>query len=132
MAYLLLGSWDFFSEDPGHCGPACVCVSKFVAIVAVSNPESHSHFSLVNVIAMTFNVAVTVKVKGFASSCCHIKCSINWPRRATLGAIEGEIPTTAAAITVVNPEITIKVNMEGSFREILHELTALQKKVIVY
>jgi len=84
----------------------------------------------VNVIAVSFNVTVTVKV--FASSFCHIKCSINRTRRATLSAIEGEIPTTAASITVVNPEITIKVNMEGSFREVLHELTALQKKVIVY
>ena len=129
MRYLLLGSWDFFNEDPGHCGPACKRVSKFAAI-AVSNPESHSDLSPVNVIAVTFNVAVTVKV--FAGSFCHIKCSINWPRRATLSAIEGEIPTTAASITVVNPEITIKVNMQGSFREVLHELTALQKKVIVY
>ena len=129
MRYLLLGSCDFFNEDPGHCGPACVRVSKFAAI-AVSNPESHSDFSLVNVIAVTFNVAMTMKV--FASSYCHIKCTVNFTRRAALGAIEFEIPTTAASITVVNPEITIKVNMEGSFREVLHELTALQKKVIVY
>ena len=50
QVYLLLCSRHFFNEDPGHCGPACVCVSKCMAIIAVSNPESHSHSSLVNVI----------------------------------------------------------------------------------
>ena len=59
---LLLCSRHFFNEDPGHCGPACVRVSKCMAIIAVSNPESHSHSSLVNVIAVSFNVTVTVKV----------------------------------------------------------------------
>ena len=63
-------SRHFFNEDPGHCGPPCVCVSKCMAIIAVSNPESHSHFSLVNVIAVSFNVTVTVKV--FVSCCFHM------------------------------------------------------------
>ena len=67
---LLLCSRHFFNEDPGHCGPPCVCVSKCMAIIAVSNPESPSHFSLVNVIAVSFNVTVTVKV--FVSCCFHM------------------------------------------------------------
>ena len=122
---LLLSTCHFFNEDPGHCSPACICISKFVAIVAASNPESHSHFSLVDVIAVTFNVAMTMKV--FASSCCHIKCTVNFTRRAALGAIEFEIPTTAAVVTVVDPEITSEVNMERSFRVFLHEFAALQQ-----
>ena len=120
---LLLCSRHFFNEDPGHCGPACVCVSKCMAIIAVSNPESHSHFSLVNVIAVSFNVTVTVKV--FASCCCHIVRAINSTRRATLSAIECEIPTTAAVVTGSNAKVTSEVDMESRLCIILHELTAL-------
>ena len=34
----------------------------YMAWDALSNQESHSHLSFLNVIAMTFNVAVTVKI----------------------------------------------------------------------
>ena len=71
---------------------------------------------------MTFNVAVTVKVVALASS--HVELTVNGPRRATL-AIEGEIPTATATVTEANPEITSKVNMEGSVCEVLHKLTVL-------
>ena len=52
---------------------------------------------------------------------------VNGARRAALGAIEGKIPTATAAVTVVNPEITSKVNMEGSVCEVLHKFTVLIK-----
>jgi len=107
-----LSFWHLFNKDPGHFGPACGRISILVALVAVSNPESHSHLSLVNAIAVTFNVAMTVKI--VAPSGSHVECTVNRPRRAALGAIEGEIPAATAAVTVVNPEVTSKVNMEGS------------------
>ena len=94
-----------------------------MAHVAVSNPESHSHLSLVNVITVTFNVAVTVKI--MVPACLHVECTVNRPRRAALGAIEGEIPAATALVTVVNPEVTSKVNMEGSVCVVLHEVTVL-------
>ena len=68
-------------------------------------------------------MAVTVKVVVLAG--LHVECTVNGPRRAALGAIEGEIPTATAAVTVVNPEITSKVNMEGSVCEVLHKFTVL-------
>ena len=120
---LLLCSRHFFNEDPGHCGPPCVRVSKFMTIIAVSNPESHSHSSLVNVIAVSFNLTVTVKV--FASYCCHIVRTINSTRRDTLSAIECEIPTTAAVVAGSNAKVTSEVDMESRLCIILHELTAL-------
>jgi len=96
-----------------------------VAIVAVAHPESYSHFSLVNVVTVTFNVAVTMKIlcRAFAKS--HVECTLNRPRRAALGAIEGEIPAATAVVKVVNPEVTSKVNMEGSVCVVLHEVTVL-------
>ena len=97
-----------------------------MALVAASNPESNSHLSLVNVITMTFNMAVTVKVVALAG--LHVECTVNGARRAALGAIESEIPTATADITVVNPEVTSKVNMEGSVREILDKFTVLSRR----
>jgi len=79
----------------------------------------------VDVITMTFNMAVTKKIVVLAV--CHIEGTVNGARRATLGAIEGEIPATTADVTSINPEVTSKVNMEGSVCEILHEFTVLQR-----
>ena len=96
-----------------------------MASVAVSNPESHSHLSLVNVITVTFNMAVTVKVVVLAGS--HVVETLDRSRRAALGAIEGEIPTATAVVTSINPEVTSKVNMEGSVCEVLHKFTVLRR-----
>ena len=74
---------------------------------------------------MTFNMAVTEKIVVLAS--LHVECTVNGAWRAALGAIEGEIPTTTADVTSINPEVTSKVNMEGSVCEVLHKFTVLQK-----
>ena len=122
---LLLSFWNLFNEDPGHCPPACVRISILLASGTFSNPESHSHLSLVDVITVTFNMAVTKKIVVLAG--LHVERTVNGARRAALSAIEGEIPTTTAGVTVINPEVTSKVNMEGSVCEVLHEFTVLQK-----
>ena len=105
--------------------PACERVSTLEAIGTLSNPESHSHLSLVDVITVSFNMAVTVKIVILPS--LHVERTVNGARRAPLGAIEGEIPTTTAAVTASNPESTSKVNMEGSVCEVLHQFTVLEK-----
>ena len=106
--------------------PTSVCVSTLVASGTLSNPEPYSHLSLVNVITVTFNVAVTVKIVLLASP--HVECTINRSRRTALGAIELEIPATTAVVTAINPEVTSKVDMEGSVCVLLHEFTVLLKK----
>ena len=123
MTCSLLSLGHLFNKDPGHFGPACVSISILVASVAVSHPESHSNLSLVNVITVTFNVAMTVKI--VAPSSCHVEYTVNGPRRAALGAIEGEIPAATADVTGMNPEVTSKINMEGSVCVVLHEITVL-------
>ena len=109
--------------------PTSVCVSTLLASGTLSNPESHSHLSLVNVITVTFNVAVTVKI--VVPSSPHVECTINRPRRAALGAIELEIPAATAVVTAINPEVTSKVDMEGSVCVLLHEFTVLLKKMVL-
>ena len=105
--------------------PACIRVSNRMASGTLSNPESHSHFSLVDVITMTFNMAMTENIVVLAGF--HVECTVNGARRAALGAIEGEIPTGTAVVTCINPEVTSKVNMEGSVCEVLHKFTVLQR-----
>ena len=97
-----------------------------MACDALSNPESHSHLSFLNVVAVTFNVAVTVKI--VVSACMHIECTVNSSRRAALGSIEAEIPSTTASVTSANPEVTGIVDMEGSVRVFLHKVTVLNEK----
>jgi len=77
----------------------------------------------VDVVTVTFNMAVTVKIVVLTG--LHVERTVNGARRAALGAIEGEIPTTTTYVTVINPEVTSKVNMEGSVGEVLHKFTVL-------
>ena len=88
-----------------------VGVSKLMSCDAFSNRESHLHLSFLNVIAVTFSVAVTVKI--VVSACLHVECTVNSSRRAALGCIEGKIQATTAAVTVVILEVTSIVVMEG-------------------
>ena len=76
-----------------------------------------------NVITVTFNVAVTVKIVVLAD--CQVECTVNRPRRAALGAIELEIPAATTVVTGGNSEVTGKVDMEGSVCVLLHEFTVL-------
>ncbi len=70
-------------------------------------------------------MAVTVDVAALAL--CHVEHTLNRSRRAALGAIEGEIPTATAVVTSMNPEVSSKINMEGSVGEVLRKFTVLQK-----
>ena len=105
--------------------PTSVGVSKLMSCDALSNRESHSHLSFLNVIAMTFNLAVMMTI--VVSGCCHVECTVNSSRRAALGSIKGEIPATTAVVTVVDPEVTSIVDMEGSVRVFLHKVTVLNE-----
>ena len=58
-------------------------------------------------------------------SSVHVECTINRPRRAAFGAIEFEIPAVTAAVTEGNPEVTSKVDMEGSVCVLFYEFTVL-------
>ena len=105
--------------------PTSVGVSKLMACDALSNPECHSHLSFLNVIAVTFNVAVTVKI--LVSACIHIGCTVNSSRRAALGSIEGEIPSTTAVVTSASSEVASIVDMEGRVRVFLYKVTVLNE-----
>ena len=128
-ACLLLSFRYFFNEDTIHWMPTSVGVSKLMACDALSNRESHSHLSFLNVIAVTFNVAVTVKM--VVSACMHVECSVNSSRRAALGSIEVEIPSTTASVTSANSEVTSIVDMKGRVSVFLYKVTVLNEKCCI-
>ena len=94
--------------------PSGTCVSTLLASVTLSYPESHSHLSLVNVTAVSFNVPVTEKIVSRALGGLHVECTVNRPGRAALGAIEREIEAATAVVTISNSEARSKVDMKGS------------------
>ena len=78
--------------------PTSVGVSKLVSCDAFANRESYSHLSFLNVIAVTFNVAVTEKI--VVCACLHVECTVNSSWRAALCSIKGEIPATTAVVKI--------------------------------
>ena len=66
-------------------------------------------------------------MKIVVSAYCHVECTVNSSRRAALGSIKGEIPAATAVVTVVDPEVTSIVDMEGSVRVFLHKVTVLNE-----
>ena len=68
---------------------------------AITNPESHTYFSLVNVVTVAFNMVVTMKI--LVLPAIHIDCAFDGARGAALGAIESEIPTATALVALTNP-----------------------------
>ena len=70
-------------------------------------------------------MAVIVEIVANTAWCSNIENTINGPRRAALGAIEGEIPATAAAGTVMYLKVAGKVDTEYRVCVLFHKVTAL-------
>ena len=76
--------------------PTSVSVGKPLSCEALSNRESHSHLSFLNVVAVTFNVAVVMGI--VVSGYLQVECTFDSSRRAALGSVKGKIPATTAAV----------------------------------
>ena len=95
---LSLRFWSFFDEDPGHWIPACVGVITSTESGTISDPESHAHLAVVDVVTVPFNMANAMGI--FTTSFIHVHNTVNWKRAWTFCTIESEIPAFAAAVTV--------------------------------
>ena len=76
-----------------------------------------------NVVAVTFNVAVTMKVVPYPFS--HVESTLNGAWKTAFDAVEFEVPTAATVIAVVNTQITSKIDMESSFCVVLYKIANL-------
>ena len=70
-------------------------------------------------------MAVIVEIVVNICWCSNVGYTLNGPRRAALGAIEGEIPATTTAATVIYLEVASKVDMEYRVCVLFHKVTAL-------
>ena len=101
---LLLSLWGryFFHVDPGHSGPACVSISRFVT-ATFADPESHAHSTLVDFLTNSFYVTYAVQIlSSAAGSIYHVHSTINGCWSWTLCTVKGEIPSAAAVVTVMD------------------------------
>ena len=122
---LSLGFWNFFNKDPGHWLPACVGVITSTESGTISDPESHAHLALVDVVTVPLNMANTMRI--FTTLCIHVNNTINWKGPWTFSTIERKIPAFAAVVATGDSKSTSPVNMEGSVREVLGEHTVLYR-----
>ena len=125
---LNLGFRNFFNKDPGHWIPACVGVITSAVSGTISDPESHAHLALVDVVAVPLNMADAMET--FTTSFIHVYNTVNWKRTWTFSTVESEIPAFATAVTAGDSKNASPVNMEGSVREVLGEQTLLWNESI--
>ena len=120
--YLGLSLRNFFNEDPGHRLPACVGVARFFTRT-ITNPESHSHLSFVDVVTVPLNMADSVKTLSVALP--HVHYTVNGQGSWTLCAVESEVPAFATACTLVDSKGTSPGHMKSGVRKVLGEHTVL-------
>ena len=121
---LFLWCVHLFNEDTRDGLVSCVRVSDFRITTASSYPEAHANLALVDVQAVAFNVAVTVKVFVISPS-PHVQDAFDSHGTATLYAVEGKIPAAAARVTVVNPQSAGKKHTQSRVTSLLDECTIL-------
>ena len=128
--FVVLSLWGryFFHVDPGYWVPACEGISGSIAF-AITDPKSHAHDAFLDLLTDAFYLTHSVQIFLAAGSVDHINDSINscWSR--VLCAIEGEIPPSAATMTIVETKVSIEKDSQPSFGRRLVEKAFLWKLI---
>ena len=118
---LLLSLWGryFLHVDPRHSRPACVSISRFLT-GTFADQESHTHCALVDFLTDTFYVTYAVQILwSAATSILHVHSTINGCWGWTLCTVKGEIPSTAAGVTVMDAK---SASPEDTYRCVVWQL----------
>ena len=128
--FVVLGLWrrNFFHVDPGHWVPLCLCISGSKAF-AITDPESHAHEAFVDLLTDAFYLTNSVQIFLVAVSVDHVDDSINSCWSWALYAIKGEIPPSAASMTIAESQVTIVKDTQPGFRRLLLENAFLLKLI---
>ena len=107
--FVVLSLWGryFFHVDPGYWVPACPGISGSIAF-AITDPESHAHHAFVDLLTDAFYLTNSVQIFLGSVSVDHVDDSINGCWSWALCAIEGEIPPSAALMTIVDTKVSIE------------------------
>ena len=127
---IVLSLWGrhFFHVDPGYWVPACVGISDSIADT-ITDPESHAHDAFVDLLADSFYLTNSVHIFLVVVSMKHVDDSINGLWSWALCAVEGEIPPSAAAMTIGNAKIPIVKDSQSGIGRLLVEKAFLWKLV---
>ena len=109
MDSLLLGPRNFFDNQTRHRHPSRVTIGVSI-IRTVSNVDANADipFSDVVTVALYCSVSVVIRVTiGDPQSC------VNRQRTATLGAIESNEPSLAAASAISQIDISLEYNVKS-------------------
>lgn len=80
-----------------------------------SDPESHSHNASVNVLTHAFDVPYAEKILSAAGSLHHVDNTIDRRGSRALDSVEGEIPSRAATMAVIDAKDAIPEYAQASF-----------------
>ena len=103
----LLGERDFFDDQARHSLPACMPIGVARAST-VSNVDTNTDFSLVDVVTVAFYCSVPVIVLVTVSDVVHC---VNGKRTAALSTVKSDEPTLAAAATTSHVKVALENNM---------------------
>ena len=128
--FVALSLWGryFFHVDPGYWVPACVGISSSIAF-AITDPESHAYHAFVDLLTDTFYLTHSVQIFLAAGSVDHVNDSINGCWSLALCAIEGEIPPSAATMTITKTKVPIVKDSQPGFGRLLVEKAFLWKLI---
>ena len=128
--FVALSLWGryFFHVDPRYWVPACVGISSSIAF-AITNPESHAYRAFVDFLTDAFYLTNSVQIFLAAVSVDHVDDSINGCWSWALCAIEGEIPPSAAIMTIVETKAPIEKHSKRSFGRLLLKNAFLWKLI---
>ena len=128
--FVVLSLWgrDFFHVDPGYWVPACDGISGSIAF-AITDPESHAYPAFVDLFTDAFYLTNSVQIFLAAVSVVHVDDSINSCWSWALCAIKGEIPPSAAGMTIVETKVPVVKDSQPGFCRLLLENAFLLKLI---
>ena len=128
--FVVLSLWgrDFFHIDPGFWVPACAGITGCIADT-FTDPEYHAHDACVDLLTDAFYMTNSVQIFLAIPSVDHVNDSINSSWGWALYAIKGEIPPSAASMTIAESQVTIVKDTQPGFRRLLLENAFLLKLI---
>ena len=109
MDSLLLGPRNFFDNQTRHWLPSRLTI-RASKTGTVSNVDANANIPFSDVVAVALYCSVSVVMRvttGDPQSC------VNRQRTATLGAVESDEPSLAAAIAISQKDISLEYNMKS-------------------
>ena len=109
MDSLLLGPRNFFDNQTRHWHPSRVTISVSIT-GTVSDVDANTDIPFSDVVTVALYCSRSI---GICVSISDPQSCVNRQRTATLGAVESDEPSLAAAIAISQKDISVECNMKS-------------------